>query len=290
MIAVFKRLPLFYRIALILFILAGMPLGIYASCIEPFRLKIVTWPVDSPKWPSPHDLRIAIITDPHVIWPWMTPSHLAGIVERANQLRPDIIVLLGDYAGTHPFGLQIAPERGLAPFKKLAAPCGVFAVLGNHDLHGSEGWPPALVKTGIPVLQNQAAALTCHGQRIWMAGLEDLYWQKADIEKTLAQVTDQNPVLMMMHEPDSFPDIPKRVLLSLAGHTHGGQIRLPFWGPVAGVVPSIYGNRYVYGHIVEDGKDLLVSSGLGMSGWPLRFLTVPEIALVIISNSALSQP
>lgn len=289
MIAVFKKLTLFNRIVLIFFLI-GLALGIYASCIEPFRLKTVSWTIDSPKWPSPHELRIAVLTDPHVIRPWMTPSHLAKIVEQTNQLKPDIIVLLGDYVGTHPFGLQVDPDAGLAPLKALSAPCGVFAVLGNHDLHGAKGWPQALVKTGIPVLQNQAAALTCHDQRLWMAGLEDLFRQKSDIQKALAQVTDQNPVIMLMHEPDSFAQMPQSVVLSLAGHTHGGQVQLPFWGPVAGVIPSQYGNRYVYGHIVEEGKDMVVSSGLGMTGLPLRFLTVPEIALVTLRHSAPKSP
>jgi uncharacterized protein len=262
-------------------------LGCYASLVEPRLLKVSEWSVTTEKWTNPKSLKIALITDTHAIWPWMTEKHLERIVEKANQLKPDVILLLGDYVGTHPFGLQLKPEDGVAPFKNLTAPCGVFAVLGNHDIHDSVGWPQALQSTGIPVLQNDAVSLNCEGSRFWVAGLEEIWWQESDIGKTLSQVTDNHPVIMAMHNPDSFPSIPPSVALSVAGHTHGGQIRFPFIGSVAAVIPSQYGERYVYGHIVENGKDLVVSSGLGMTGLPLRFMTRPEIALITLEGSRL---
>lgn len=190
--------------------------------------------------------------------------------------------MLGDYVATHPFGLQIAPVDGVAPYKRLSAPCGVYAVLGNHDLHPASEWPDALIKTDIPVLNNRAVSVTCEDSRFWIAGLEELWWGNADIEKALANTADKNPVFMIMHNPDSFPEIPASVALSMAGHTHGGQVRLPFFGSLSFVVPSKFGNRYVYGHIHEDGKDLVVSSGLGMTGLPIRFWNPPEIAIVTV--------
>ncbi len=97
----------------------------------------------------------------------------------------------------------------------------------------------------------------------------------------MEQITDDAPVVLMAHEPDIFPEVPARVALTVAGHTHGGQVRLAGYAPY---VPSKYGRRYVYGHIVEEGRNLVVSGGLGCSGVPLRFGSPPEIVLVEIGG------
>lgn len=259
-------------------------IGLYACFIEPFKLKVTEWQIVSEKWHGQTELKIALIADVHAIWPWMTPNHIERIVKRTNELKPDLILLLGDYVATHPFGLQVNPEKGVEPYKKLSAPCGTFAVLGNHDLelHSPKGWPEALTKTGIPILQNQAMSIDCEYKKFWIAGLEDLWYQNADIKKTMKQVTDKQPVIMMMHNPDSFPEVPTSVALSVAGHMHGGQIKFPIIGAVNQVLPSKFSKRFSYGHINEEGKDIVVSSGLGMTGLPLRFRTLPEITLITL--------
>lgn len=267
---------------LVLLFLSGLGVGLYALLVEPFRLVLTDYRVASRHWTAQAPLRIAVLSDVHAIWPWMTPAHLETIVARTNALKPDLVLLAGDYVATHPFGLAIDPMEGVQPYRALSAPCGVFAVLGNHDLHGSRGWPEALAATGIPVLQNEARAVSCRGRRFWVGGLEDLWWQKADVGKTLAQVTNAEPVILLMHNPDSFPEVPASVALSVAGHTHGGQIRLPFVGALSAVIPSKYGKRYARGAIMEDGRTLVVSSGLGSTGLPLRFLTPPEIVLITL--------
>ena len=101
-----------------------------------------------------------------------------------------------------------------------------------------------------------------------------------DLEGTLAQTAPDEPVVLLAHEPDIFPLVPDRVSLTMSGHTHGGQVRLFGWSPV---VPSRFGNRYAYGHVVEDGRHLLVSGGLGFSIAPVRFGVRPEINLVTVS-------
>lgn len=257
-------------------------IGLYACFIEPFKLKVTEWEIDSDKWTAQTELKIALISDVHAIWPWMSSAHIETIVKKANALKPDIILLLGDYVGTHPFGIQLTPEQGVAPYKKLTAKCGVFAVIGNHDLHGVSGWPEALIKTGIPVLQNQAISVNCHHETLWIAGLEELWYQNTDIQNTIKQASDSQPVIMMMHNPDSFVDIPKSITLSVAGHMHRGQVRFPVIGAVTQVLPSRFGKRFLYGHIKEDGKDLVVSGGLGMTGLPLRLLNPPEITLITL--------
>ena len=102
-----------------------------------------------------------------------------------------------------------------------------------------------------------------------------------DLDGTVARTMgDADPLILLAHEPDIFVRVPPRVTLTLSGHTHGGQVLLPFIGRP--VVPSNYGQRFAYGHVVEGGRHLLVSSGLGMSGLPVRFMVPPEIALITL--------
>lgn len=271
---------------LIIFFVCLSLLGAYMLLVEPFQIKVVEKELVTAKWQAQKPIKIALIADVHAIWPWMTVDHVERIVEKTNDQEPDLILLLGDYVSTHPFGVQLTPENGLEPYKNLNAPCGIFFVLGNHDLHGlgSNGWPEALRNLGMPVLENRSVKVNCDDREFWISGLEDLWWQKPDIDKTLDYVTDDKPIIMMMHNPDSFVDVPERVALSVAGHTHGGQIRFPFIGSVESVIPSRYGKKFVYGHVQEDGKDLFVSSGLGTTGLPLRLLTPPQILLLTLSS------
>tara|TARA_B100001179_G_C18597774_1_gene408141 strand:+ start:1875 stop:2705 length:831 start_codon:yes stop_codon:yes gene_type:complete len=261
-------------------------LGIYASMVEPFQLRVTEYSIETDKWKGQPDLRVALVTDTHAIWPWMTVSHIDRIVTEVNALKPDLILLLGDYVATHPFGIQIPPEEGVKPYESLNARCGVFSVLGNHDLHGngSEGWPDAMRSSSIPLLENQSEHVECEGFSFYVSGLEDLWWQKPDIDKALDSIPIGEPVIMMMHNPDLFVEIPSMVTLSVAGHTHAGQIRFPFIGAVESVIPSRYGKRFVYGHITENNKDLIVSAGVGNTGIPLRFLNKPEVVLITLSS------
>jgi predicted MPP superfamily phosphohydrolase len=100
------------------------------------------------------------------------------------------------------------------------------------------------------------------------------------IPDTLRQVRDASPVILISHSPDIFPDVPARVNLTLAGHTHGGQVCLPLVGRL--IVPSHYGQRFAYGHIIEGGRHLFVTSGVGTSIIPVRFRVPPEIAMLTI--------
>jgi predicted MPP superfamily phosphohydrolase len=136
----------------------------------------------------------------------------------------------------------------------------------------------------IPVLENDVVMLGAQGQRFWLAGLGDQLAHRLghghfrgvdDLPGTLARVSTDDPVVLLAHEPDIFPRVPARVALTLSGHTHGGQIRVPVIWPV--FVPSKYGARFAYGHVVESGRHLIVSGGLGTSIIPARFGVPPEI-------------
>lgn len=278
--ALWARRLVFYALLSI-----GFFVFIYASCIEPFRLVVRQYAIETDKWAYDKPLKIALIADVHAINPSMTEAHIDRIIDRLNHENPDLVLLLGDYVATHPFGLQLSPESGVAPYRKIRSSCGTYAILGNHDLHGSSGWPEALASTGIPVLNNKSETFFCRGMGIRISGINDLWYGGADIKKALSGQDGAFPTILMMHNPDSFPEVPENVALSVAGHTHGGQILLPFWGPVKAVVPSDYGLRYVYGHIHEDGKDMIVSGGLGMTGLPLRFLRPPEIVMVTLKRA-----
>jgi predicted MPP superfamily phosphohydrolase len=175
-----------------------------------------------------------------------------------------------------------------AELKRLRAPLGVWAILGNHDWwYDVEGVRKALGEVNIPVLENQAVPLGEEGNRFWLAGIGDQIAHRIgrnrfrgedDLPGTLARVRTDDPILLLVHEPDIFPRVPDRVALTLAGHTHGGQIRVPLLWP--SFVPSAYGARYAYGHIVEDHRQMVVSGGLGTSIVPLRLGVPPEIVHV----------
>jgi predicted MPP superfamily phosphohydrolase len=269
----------------------------YAVGIEPMLLTHVKrYALTPPHWPAGLKLRIVALADIHACRPWMTPERIASLVEDANALQPDLIVLLGDYiAGMRLVTDRVTPSQWASALSGLKAPLGVLSILGNHDWWNDgfaqrAGAGPtiarkALEKVGIPVLENDVVRLEKDGHGVWIAGLADQlallptrdragFTGLDDLDGTLAKVSDTSPVILLAHEPDIFPKVPWRVSLTLSGHTHGGQVRLFGYSPV---VPSRFGNRYAYGHVVENDRNLIVSGGLGFSILPVRFGMRPEI-------------
>jgi uncharacterized protein len=278
--------------------LAGLAFSSYAFAIEPrFRLAVTRYRLSPPNWPAEAKrLRIVAVADIHACEPWMPLSRIEEIVSTANRLEPDVIVLLGDYvAGMQRFrtGL-VPPEAWGRALAGLEAPLGTHAILGNHDWwYEIDAVRAALGDNRIPVMENDAVLLRPEGgQAFWLAGLGDQLAHYIgpgefrgidDLPGTLARIPeDGNPIILLAHEPDIFPTVPARVSLTLSGHTHGGQVALPFLGRL--VVPSSYGQRFAYGHIVEEGRHLIVSGGLGCSIMPVRFGVPPEIVVVDIGG------
>lgn len=279
-------------------LVAGASVAVYAAIIEPLlRLRVTHYRLTPPGWPSAMRLRLAVIADLHACRPWMSASHVARIVEFSNRLAPDCALLLGDYIGTHPFRFEEPMGLWAGALAKLEAPLGVHAVMGNHDWwsdwaamkrgHGLPDAGKAMQDAGLAVYQNESVRLAKDGQPFWLAGLGDqiafLPLPRAprlgihDLAGTLKQVEDDAPVILLAHEPDIFPLVPPRVSLKICGHTHGGQVNLFGWRPY---VPSRYGDRYAYGHIVEEGRSLIVSGGLGCSGAPIRIGSPPEVVII----------
>jgi len=265
--------------------LAAAVLLAWSVFVEPARLTVRTTAVASRGWPRTRaPLRIAVLTDLHVGSPHMGLARLRDVVALTNAQAPDLVVLLGDYV-IHgvPGGHFVPPEPTAAALSALRARQGVLAVLGNHDWwYDGERVRAALEGAGITVLENDAVARGAGGDRFWVAGLGDLWTRPVEVDRALSAVPRGEPVLVLEHNPDVFPGIPARVALTLAGHTHGGQVALPWIGRP--VVPSRYGQRYADGLVVEDGRALFVSSGLGTSILPLRFRVPPEVAMVVLSG------
>lgn len=273
----------------IIALLLGLSLlltALYAFFIEPNRLVMHEEAIQLADWPAGFDrLKVAVLSDLHVGAPFINVGKLQLIVSKVNESQPDMIVLLGDFVIQNVVGGKfVEPEIIVENLKGLRARYGVFAVLGNHDW-GYDGAHVrrALESIGIRVLENDVTRIEQGGQAIWLAGITDAWTNRADIPGTLRKVTDQNPVIILTHNPDIFPDVPPRVILTLAAHTHGGQVNLPFFGRL--IVPSMYGQRFAAGHILENNHHLFVTTGIGTSIIPVRFRVPPEIVILTLTSA-----
>lgn len=238
-----------------------------------------------PGWPAATgDLRIAVLADLHTGSPHNDLEKLQEVVRATNRAHPDLVLLAGDFVIQGVVGGHfVEPEASARVLRSLQAPLGVYAVLGNHDwwLEGARV-RKALEDEGIPVLEDRAIPLLFNRRPFWLAGVSD-FWEAAhDVRRALTGVDEASPVIVVTHNPDVFPEIPDRVTLTIAGHTHGGQVVAPGLGRP--VVPSQFGERYAIGHIVEGGRHLFVSTGIGTSILPVRFRVPPEISMIILRS------
>jgi predicted MPP superfamily phosphohydrolase len=274
-----RRRALLALLACVLF-LAG-----WAFVWEPSRIGVTRRELPVPAWPPEQaGLRVALLADLHVGSPHYGLDTLARVVERVNSKQPDLVLLAGDFVIHGVVGGSFVAPEALAPvLAGLEAPLGVYAVLGNHDwwLDGPRV-RRALVAAGISVLEDEAIRVSAGRFSFWLVGLGDWWEAPPDVEAALAGTDDGAPILAFTHNPDVFPTLPSAIALTLAGHTHGGQVRLPLFGTP--VVPSQYGSRYARGHVVEEGRHLFVTCGLGTSILPVRFRVPPEIALLVIGD------
>ncbi|MEI9938395.1 MAG: metallophosphoesterase [Pseudomonadota bacterium] len=263
--------------------LLSIALGLDAFFVEPARLVINRQVLRLPDWPAElSGVRVAFISDLHVGSPHWGLSHLHELVLRLNAEEPDLILLGGDYLindiwfGEHVDADPIAQELG-----QLRAPLGVFAVLGNHDWWNNGPKVRAAFEAhGLTVLDDEVRRIRYHGRSFCLLGVRDETERLRSGQKELELALPGMPLLVLMHEPDLFPDLDERATLTLAGHTHGGQVDLPLLG--RRIVPSRFGSRFAAGHIVEGGRHLFVTTGVGTSIIPIRFRVPPEIALLTL--------
>jgi predicted MPP superfamily phosphohydrolase len=270
-------------LATILFLLGSVVF--WAFLVEPNRLAVRHETITINHWPRElSDLKIAVISDIHAGGWFIDDEKLRLIVERTNQLQPDLVVILGDYmVGNSSTSQRVDPEVFGSVLKDLRASLGVYSVLGNHDWW----WDGPRVRRGleannIKVLDDEVVEVKARGRSLWLAGLADLWTRPQRIGQTIAQIPEGAPVIALTHNPDIFPRLPERIQLLLAGHTHGGQIRFPIMGMV--VSPSRVGDHYAQGHVFENNHHLFVTTGIGTSILPLRFGVPPEIVLLTLKS------
>ncbi|MGD2131852.1 MAG: metallophosphoesterase [Maricaulaceae bacterium] len=265
-------------------------LCVWAFLIEPAGLVVRQVEIASPAWTGP-PVRIGVIADLHVGGPQMSPARVRRIAARMNAEAPDLILLAGDYISNHlgpderSARANTALEEGVAALGALEAPLGVVAVLGNHDWWYDgvrvEDW---LVAAGLPVLENDAVQIARGEDSFWVAGVADYYSDRAQpsFDQALARVPETDDVIALGHWPDVFAEAPGRVALTVAGHSHCGQLNLPILGRPA---VSAGAARWPCGLYEEGGRLLYVTGGIGTSVLPARFCAPPEIVVITLSGA-----
>ena len=242
--------------------------GLWAFFVEPNILEIKHLKINNENLDG---LKIVFASDFH-IKPY-EKHRLKKIIRKINEQNPHIILLGGDYVNSHKKNMTYPIAKIASELKSLKSKYGTFAVLGNHD-----GWQgkyeviQALQDNNIQVLENSNINL----DKFSVAGVEDLQTGNPNLQKALKNA--EKNIILLTHSPDIFPQVPDTVMLTLAGHTHGGQIVFPGIKPL--LVPSIYGTKYAFGLIQENNKKMYVSKGMGTSILPLRFNCRPEIVVI----------
>ncbi|MGO1071831.1 metallophosphoesterase [Lysobacter sp. CA199] len=244
---------------------------------EPRRLIERDYEFALPHWSRACDgLRLDVVSDIHTGSPHNGLDKLDEIVERLSASDASAVLMAGDYVilsvlgGTYVSAEQMAPH-----LKPLTARKPVYAVLGNHDWwKDGHKVRAALESAGVIVLEDQAQAAQFGACKVWIVGIGDKWETRHDIPRAFSGVADDAPAIALTHNPDLFPDIPPRASLTIAGHTHGGQVKLPLIGTP--VLPAQ--QRYAGGYLIEDGKSLFVTTGIGTSILPVRFGVPPEIS------------
>ena len=261
--------------------------------------KIVTHAIHAVRDVALPRLRIAMVADIHACWPTMRAGRIERIVAQVQDLAPDLICLMGDYAG-HSWGVRtLKPETVVPILTDLHAPLGVVAIFGNHDWKDDRAaqkarqptrWHRAFDVAGIETLCNRVRSLTVNDVTLTLAGLDSQRAFRTVTRPSDTGADDFNAIapaldparftLLLAHEPDIFVHLPDHVDLTLCGHMHGGQIRA-FGRSFVG--PSRFGTRFDRGVFRHGTRQMVVSAGLGTSGPPIRLNCPPEITMVELS-------
>lgn len=263
-------------------------LNVYAWLIEPNLLVVRRIEIVSERWQGA-PLTLAAISDTHVGSPHVDAARVERIVRRVNALRPDLVVLLGDYVGGHaPESERSGAERqeilgGVATFARFAAPLGAVGVIGNHDVwYDRASIAEALQSAGIAALWNGHVVIAHGGRDLLIAGLADDMTGDPDFAAALDGAPAGVDTIVLSHSPDPFIDMPPGAALMLAGHGHCGQVTIPFVGRP--IVP-LRNERFACGLIAQGSAQLHVTAGIGTSIIPVRFLNPPEIVLITLRSA-----
>lgn len=247
---------------------------------------VTRYDVHVPGWQAGRPLKVAFLADIHAVLPDMPAERVRGIVAAVNRLQPDLVLLGGDYVSVRRLKSgPVATEAAIAPLGDLRAPLGVVAVLGNHDWkRGGEAVARALQRRGIIVLRNSAVL---RGD-VAVMGTDDAVTEHGNLgpaKSAMARLTRTiggpdrfpGPVLLVAHSPAMAHFAAPYIDLTLAGHTHGGQM-LPWLSRT--LIERKLGSGLSYGQHRLGGHDVIVTAGIGASIVPLRLGVPPEIVLV----------
>lgn len=256
----------------------------YARYIEPMLLTTTEKILTSKKIPkSFNGIKIIQFSDTH-LGHYYTLENLSKLVNKINSFEPHIILFTGD--------LIDAPDKyallnHISPvLKKLTAPLGKFAIYGNHDHggYGSNHYKKIMKDSNFTLLVNESQTIQIDNGYIVIAGLDDAMLSKPDIPITLRGVDTGAYTIMMVHEPDLADLVSQyQVDVQLSGHSHGGQVQLPLYGPL--ITPP-FAKRYVEGmyHIKDSDLKLYVNRGIGTTRMPFRFFSIPELTIFTLER------
>jgi len=262
----------------------GVPL--YAGEISRHEISVQRLTVTLPRLPEPfRGLTIAQLSDFHYA-EYTEAYFIKQVIERVNTLKPDVVAFTGDFI-TNGFWSQQDTLRFTGECAEILSrvECPVrYAVLGNHDCAVKiycRAMTGALNAHDIPVLENRSVPLDRDGKRLWFAGTGDALVRGFHLDDALPLSSNTEPVILLAHEPDTLPIVARRnVDLMLSGHTHGGQIRIPFLPPM--FLPEM-GQHYVEGLYRLGSTQLYVNRGIGTVNLPFRFNCPPEITLITLA-------
>ncbi len=260
---------LFIFLLLILFFIP-----IWAFFIEPNLLIIKTISVKDSELKG---LRVAFVSDLHICQD--EKNKLLKIIDKINNQAPDIILLGGDYIVFEIYKNKSMKAKEIASLlPKLKAKYGIFMVMGNHDsyLNSAKTFEKDLKNSNITILQNANTIIkTDDGRQICVVGIGDFASNRHIVDRAFKN--SKKPIISFTHSPDVFPLIPDYANITFAGHTHGGQVYIPFYGPVG--MPRHLLGKYIKGFYVEGNKKIFVSSGIGNSHLKVRLYNLPEIII-----------
>jgi len=256
--------------------LVALVLVAWCAYVEPRWVQVRHVYVSDADVPAAFDgMTIAFLSDIHH-GPFLAVDRVRRVVDQANSLRPDLVVLGGDYVYRNP--RYIAPC--FAELARLEAPLGVLGVLGNHDhWEDAELTRRCMSEAGIASLDNAGIWVLQGGERIRIGGVGDLWTDRQDLEAALGEAIGGDFVVLLSHNPDYAEQLQTDdVDLMLSGHTHGGQVTLfGLWAPF---VPSEYGQKYRSGVVLSPWTTVVISNGIGTITPALRFWARPQIVLV----------
>lgn len=247
---------------------------IWAFFIEPNLLMVRRLEI---KDPALKGIRVAYLTDLHLCQDGK--DYALNLVKKVNEQNPDIILLGGDYIVVQIYkNKTMKPEDIFKILSGLKAKHGIFMVMGNHEAsrQAYKKITQSIKNTDIKLLQNVNTKLQIDGKTIYLVGIGDFSNNSHNISRAFEGV-DSTPVIAFTHSPDIFPYIPDYVNITFAGHTHGGQVYLPFYGPLE--KPTHLLGKYIKGIYTEGKKKMYVSSGIGNSHYKIRLFNIPEIVL-----------